>query len=168
MKKPITAERLLELFDYDPTSGHFRRKIYRSPNAKAGQQAGYINPQGYMRLIIDGIGYQGHRLAWLYHYGHWPAGVIDHKDGNRANNAIDNLRDCTRSQNLQNMKRQKNNKCGKKGVSQRPHAKTKTWRATIRHNGKLIHLGNFETKEAAHDAYVQAAKRLFGEYAREN
>lgn len=166
--KKLTATRLRGLFDYDPLTGLFFRRTYRSPNAKIGQQAGCVNPQGYVRISIDGQYYQGHRLAWLHYYGKWPTGVIDHKDGNRANNAINNLRDCTRRQNLQNMKTQKNNQCGMKGVSKRPNAKSNKWRANIRHNGKLIHLGNFETAEAAHEAYVQAAKRLFGEFAREN
>jgi len=93
--------------------------------------------------------------------GDWPSGVVDHKDGNRANNVGKNLRDATLQQNNWN---RKPNSSGLKGVSYVP--RRKKWRAQIRVNGKKKEIGVFPTPEAAHAAYVAAAKKIHGEYLR--
>lgn len=102
MAKPeLTAERLRELLHYDPLTGTFTRLVAAS-NAGAGAHAGCAAKNGYMRCNVDGRLYYMHRLAWLYMTGGWPAGDIDHVDGDRANNRWANLRAATRSQNAQN------------------------------------------------------------------
>jgi hypothetical protein len=85
---------------------------------------------------------------------------VDHKDGNTFNNAVENLRWVTRSENSKNMK--VTNSTGFKGVQ----AHGKKFRAKIEINGKSTHLGTFETAEAAHEAYKAAASEHFGDYAR--
>lgn len=86
----LTVERLRELLDYDPETGVFRWKEPRR-KCRVGEVAGSLRKDGYVKIQVDGRFYQAHRLAWLCVYGVWPS-AIDHIDGNRANNAIANLR----------------------------------------------------------------------------
>lgn len=90
--------------------------------------------------------------------------VCDHRDGNSLNNRRSNLRVATIRQNAQNAKIQKNNKSGFKGVCRDIKCHNR-WTARISVNGKYIHLGNFSSPEEAHDAYVEAAQKYFGEFA---
>ncbi len=89
---------------------------------------------------------------------------VDHKDGNNLNCRRDNLRVTNHAGNMQNSRRRKNNKSGYKGVWW--HKDAHAWQAQIRVNGKAVHLGYFDTPEAAHAAYCNAAKAQFGEFAR--
>jgi len=96
--------------------------------------------------------------------GYWPQNQMDHKDGNGLNNRWSNLRECSRSQNGANRQGpQKNNKLGIKGVGL--HVKSGKYHARIRVHGKQIHLGYYDTSEAAACAYQKAAKKHFGEFA---
>jgi hypothetical protein len=160
----ITAERLRELLDYDGETGVFRWRSNRGRMAKLGQQAGSSNSSGYVLIRIDGKDYRAHRLAWLHVNGAWPQDEIDHINCNRSDNRIGNIREASHSQNNANRPRYKNNRSGFKGVAW--HAKTGRWRAEIRLSRRSRHLGLFDTPEAAHSAYMDAASRLFGEFAR--
>lgn len=119
-------------------------------------------------ISVDYQIYRGHLLAWLYMAGEWPKSFIDHKDLNKHNNAWDNLREATKSQNMANVGLIKSNKSGLKGVSRyrAGEAYGKSWQASIGKDGKSKHLGHFATKEEAHAAYVAAAQNIFGEFAR--
>jgi len=90
---------------------------------------------------------------------------IDHKDGNGLNNQKENLRACTHSQNQMNM-RPIGGSSKYKGVCW--YKRYKKWRSQIRVNGKKIHLGYFDSEEDAAGAYDDAAKIIFGEFARFN
>ena len=46
-------------------------------------------------------------------------------------------------------------------------ARSQKWQARITVNKKQVYLGLFNTQEAAHAAYVAAAQKYFGEFARE-
>ena len=94
--------------------------------------------------------------------GKWCSQVIDHRDGDPSNNRWTNLRSATRSQNSANKRLYRSNACGLKGVCRERSG----WRATIYKNGRRRHLGNFPTPQEAHAAYVKAARKLFGEFAR--
>jgi len=158
----ITAERLRELLTYDSESGEFTWRASRRNNMRQGDRAGCLNVYGYWCIRIDGRLYTAHRLAWLFVHDEWRTGDLDHADGNRANNAISNLRPATRSQNNANSRRRGNNTSGYKGVSF--HQRLKKWFARLRKDGKRHHLGCFVTPEAAHPAYCQAAQKLHGEF----
>jgi hypothetical protein len=121
--------------------------------------AGY-DAHGYLKIRIDRRNYLLHRLAWLYVHGCWPVGQIDHRDLNPANNAISNLRDATHAQNKQNSRGLRGD--GLKGV-RLSHGK---WQASIRVNGRRLHLGTFSAPESARAAYVAAASKHHGEFAR--
>lgn len=91
---------------------------------------------------------------------------VDHINHNGLDNRKSNLRVCTNSENGRNKSAQGNNASGYKGVSWK--GRDKRWRATIRAMGKHIHLGTFDTPEAAADAYDKAALKYHGEFARTN
>jgi hypothetical protein len=90
--------------------------------------------------------------------------LVDHRNGNGLDNTRANLRPCSRSGNMQNMKTHKDNKSGYKGV-RRDRGK---WLATIRVNGKVVFLGRFDLVTDAARAYDTAATKHFGEFARTN
>jgi hypothetical protein len=93
-----------------------------------------------------------------------PRGVqVDHRNGNGLDNLRDNLRLATRSQNQFNRTASANSACGLKGVNF--HKQKKKWRAAIGVNNKTHWLGYFDTAEEAGSVYIEAAKRLHGEFA---
>ena len=163
MLNAISHERVMELFNYDPETGILTWKVRRSKRFKVGHIAGTIRQKtGYREVEIEGRYYLAHRLAWFYVHGTW-AKRIDHRDGDRLNNRAANLREATVSQNAANKKMNVTNRCGFKGV--RASGRNR-WRATIETNHKSYSLGTFGTPEEAHAAYMAAAEKLFGEFAR--
>jgi HNH endonuclease/AP2 domain len=92
-----------------------------------------------------------------------PTGIeVDHRDGDGLNNRRDNLRSATSSQNAQNQKAKSNNRSGLKGIWKLPDGR---WKAKVVCGGISHYLGIFFTPEDAHAAYIEAAKRLHGEFA---
>jgi hypothetical protein len=124
------------------------------------QKPAGFSHRGYRCIAVDGKQYMAHRLAWLYVYGRFPKGGLDHKNRVAADNRISNLRNANQSQNSGNKKVHVNNRLGLKGV-RKMH---KNWQARIMLNGSAIYLGTFATPEAAHLAYCRAAKKLYGEF----
>ena len=153
----ITPERLREILAYCKETGKFTRLQRTSTRVKIGDVAGSVDANGYVIIYADNRPYKAHRLAWLHVHGAWPDNQIDHIDGCRSNNAFANLRDVTKAVNLQNQKRApRSSTHGFFGVTRNK----KRWQAKIRANGKLHHIGLFETPEQAHQAYVDAKRRL--------
>lgn len=87
---------------------------------------------------------------------------VDHKDTDRTNNSLANLRWCTLKENQHNRSMSKNNTSGYKGVSF--YKRDKKWRAEIKIDGKLIHLGYFDTAEEASAVRSARANQEFGEF----
>lgn len=88
---------------------------------------------------------------------------VDHIDGNKLNNRIENLRICTHQQNTFNRKKLSNKTSIYKGVGF--YKRTGRWQARITFNRKLIHLGMFDDPKEAASAYNIAAKKYFGKFA---
>lgn len=144
----ITAEQLRELLIYDPETGIFTRND--------GEPAGTTHATGYIDIRVDGLKYRAHRLAWLYMTGSFPVGVVDHRDGARANNRWNNLRDVTQFVNMQNQRLPRaDSRSGLLGVT----AHQGRWRASIKVDGRRIYLGTYQEPEEAQAAYL-SAKRL--------
>lgn len=148
----LDSTRLRELLKYNARTGAFVR---RHPGVS--RPAGGINALGYHQISVDGMLYYGHRLAWLYVYGEWPAGCVDHINGDRADNRLRNLRVGTRGQNLQNMRHPKSTN-PYLGVSL--HKASKLWHARIQVRGVVTSLGYHKTPETARAAYIAAKRRL--------
>jgi hypothetical protein len=172
-ERPLpTAEDVRELLSYEPMSGSLTWKARqrngqpsRIFNAKfAGKQAGTVNSKGYLMVSIHGRDMLAHRVIWLMTTGEWPDRDIDHEDGDGLNNQLSNLRLATESQNLANSKKRSDNSTGWKGVSF--NKGFGRYIAQIGANGKKYYLGHFATAEDAHAAYVEAAKKYHGEFAR--
>lgn len=149
---------LKELLWYDKVSGLFLWRNAKKYNAIAPWSKAGWSDGGYIRIQIGKKGYLAHRLAWLYEHGVWPEKDVDHINGNRCDNRIENLRDVSRKINTQNRRCAGiNSTTGVLGVSR--HRDTDKWISGIYINGKRIHLGVFETIEEAEKAYVQAKRQ---------
>lgn len=159
MENELTQEMLKSRLDYNPETGIFTRKFSPSRNVAAGSIPGKIKRDGYKFITINGREYPSHRLAWMYVTGAWPLGCIDHINGNRTDNRIQNLRDVSTSENLQNQRvAHRDNKTGFLGVSR----KGVRFVAKICVNYKDVHLGTFPTPETAHAAYISAKRNIHG------
>jgi hypothetical protein len=159
MADEIIAARVRELLHYDPATGIFTRKVRTAQRHQVGDRAcGNPMKAGHLRVAFDSKKFLAHRVAWLYVYGKWPDNDIDHINGDPTDNRVENLRDVTNRINRQNMRnpRGKSNS-GLLGVFL--HKETGKWRARIQLDGKGIHLGLFDTPEAAHEAYLVAKRK---------
>jgi hypothetical protein len=153
----LTTSRLKELLSYDKDTGVFMWLKSRG-GAKKGMVAGCIDSDGYVQIGLDGKLYRAHRVAFLYVFDRWPSEEIDHINGDRTDNRIKNLRESTRAENMQNLK--KPSVPGKSGLfgAQWSSAKRK-WRAAIKTKGFRKHLGYFDTPEEARNAYILEKKK---------
>lgn len=161
----LTHGRLVEVLDYNPTTGEFHWKVDRKgPGAKVGRLAGSSHKSGYWRIKIDGVYYRAHRLAWLHVNGAWPSREIDHINGVRGDNRIANLRDVDHMINCRNKNTPaRHNKCGFIGVSYQPdRTSPKKYQAKIRREDKTHFIGYYTTPEEAHAAYLVARTKVDG------
>ena len=147
----VSYERAHELLEYRDGALYWRES--RGRVAK-GSLAGYICKDGYRKLVLDRVDYYVHRIVWLLSYGSWPENEIDHKDQNKLNNQVDNLRVVTSKTNCENKTRYSNNSSGYTGVFWNLDANK--WQAQFVSNKKKFHIGYFENKEDAHKAVTQA------------
>lgn len=142
-------------------------------NRETGQffwkkEAGTITGHGYRYIRVNGKMMLAHRMAWLMAHGEDPKGkLVDHINGDRLDNRIENLRVATFSQNGANAQRHSRNTNGLKGASKvvRKGRWTGRWQASITVRNRQINLGYFDTKEEAHAAYLDAAREHQGEFA---
>lgn len=151
---PLDVERLREVLNYDPETGIFRWKISPRNRTLPGDIAGFKNDSGYMLCTIDQQTIRLHRAAWALHYGEMPRKHIDHINGIRDDNRIENLRLATVSENCQNSALRKTSKTGVKGVHFRKD--TGKFSVTITVNKKTMHLGCFDKIEDAKAARLRA------------
>lgn len=161
----LSPRELHELLDYDPLTGEMRWKArplrmfkderwQRTWNTRqAGNRAFTVSHQGYRRGMIFRRMYLEHVVAWAMQHGEWPTGQIDHINGIRADNRLENLREVSRAQNCRNARMKSNNTSGVTGVV--PHKGR--WRAYVN-----LHLGIFDTIEEAAAARKAAEHRIGG------
>lgn len=134
----ISKEYLHERFTY--RDGELYWKVVFSNRLKIGQLAGDRDGRGYRRVMIGKQHYKMHILIWIMFNGEVPSGlIVDHRDQNKDNNLIGNLRLLTKAQNNLNTNR--------KGVSY-DSARHK-WRAQTSIDNKTVTLGSFDTKAEA-------------------
>lgn len=150
----LTQERVRELFTYNPLDEHLRAKVKRKGSStNVGDIVGCPNNTGYLRVCIDRKYYTVHKVIWLYATGQLLGTPIDHIDGNRSNNRLENLRKVTKQENERNKTVRRDNKLGILGVEQR---KSGRFVAYITPNRKKLCLGTYDTLEEAAEARHQA------------
>jgi hypothetical protein len=173
-----TQEYLHECFDYAPEAGelywrhrplsHFHNTRLRTAqsyqnawNAQfATKKFGHEAPDGYVVGCLNNQSFQAARIIIRWMTGEAPR-QVDHRDRDRANNRWLNLRAATVAQNKANSGVSPRNQCGWKGVN----ARRGRFCARMFRDGKYKHLGVFDTPEAAHAAYLAAARARWGEFA---
>jgi hypothetical protein len=105
-----------------------------------------------------------HRVIWKLHTGNEPGAHLDHIDGDKLNNRIENLREVSAEENARNKPKPKNNRSGFKGVC---WEQGRGWKAYITAGGRQIKIGRFKRLEDAVAARHAAAERLHGEFRRD-
>jgi hypothetical protein len=147
----VSQSRLRDALNYDPDTGCFTRKT-SAGGFKVGSEAGSVNAvNGYRYISVDRKYYLAHRLAWLYEFGEWPKGSIDHINHVRTDNRITNLRDVTPRQNNLNLSLAANNTSGSSGVIW--DKSRNMWIAVVKQDRRNLFLGRYDTKE-----YAEAAR----------
>ena len=152
----LTKKELDYLFLYDEISGKLLNRINRSSNSKVGEEAGFY-VDGYRVVEIAGKPYKVHRIIWCMVTGSWPKEQIDHINGIKNDNRLINLREVSAKENSYNRAKGTRNTSGTVGVYL--HKETGRWRAMIRVDQKLIHLGLFKTKAAAIAARIEGERK---------
>jgi len=159
----MKIERVKALFYY--RDGKLYNKVSRG-SARKDHVTGYISEDGYRRVRVDGKYYYVHRLTWFIVTGkEVPEDLfIDHIDGDRLNNSIDNLRLATSLENQYNKARQTNGSSNYKGVWY--DSIKSCWKASIRFQGKRHYIGQFNTELEAALAYEKLAVEIQGKFAK--
>lgn len=146
-----------DIFEYK--DGAIYWKIRPANRMRVGDFAGTKN-KGYIQVNCkartgDNKIYPAHRIIWEMHNGPIPPGMdIDHINGVRDDNRIENLRCVTPADNSRNRKVGTNNESGFLGVAwYKPGSK---WVARISKNGKWSHIGYFDDLDDAINARQQA------------
>ena len=177
----LTQEVLTDAFNYKDGL-----LIWRCPiNHKVivGSIAGCIRNSDGRRIVgLNGANYFHSRLVFLWHHGYMPK-IVDHKNRNKSDDRIENLREATITQNNANKSSHKNSSSKYLGVSihifkryvwanKNRDAKvlkvSKYWSAKICVNKKRIHIGIFKSEIKAARAYNKFAEKYFGEFANLN
>ena len=162
----IEHHRLLQLLHYDPQTGLFTWLVQYNSRTTVGSVAGCLDDKGYRKIQLFGKQYYSGRLAWFYMAKQWPSCLIDHKDGDQANDAWSNLREATYGESTHN-RYLPVGESRLRGV-RRVHSNPFKWEARIAVGYHRMSLGTFDSAEEAHAAYLVASENLHGEYAPHN
>jgi len=167
----MEAKDLRQLLSYNPDTGELiwldrDEGYFKKPTDAKGWNKKYAGTKafqtlhyGYLHGHIFKRHYFAHRVAWAIHYGYWPTGQIDHVNGLRSDNRIENLRDVSHSDNQKNVKLRRDNKCGTPGIDWKKHASA--WRVRVNREGKRHLLGYFKNLDEA-VAARKSAEELYG------
>jgi hypothetical protein len=138
----MRIETLSELLEYREGNLYWRKT--RRGKARKGSVAGSKRQDGYVMVEVGGNRFFAHRLIWMLFNGSIPAGMqVDHINGIRDDNRIENLRLLSQTDNIRAASRRprKNNTSGVPGVYYNISPKARGYVARISVNGKRIELG---------------------------
>lgn len=156
----IDQKTALELFDY--REGVLYWRVKKSKKTVIGSKAGFYN-QKYGQVRINGRAEYIHRVVYAMFFGETNL-EIDHIDGDKHNNRIENLRAATRCQNGANTPKPAHNSSGVKNVSR--HSRTGKWQVRLIANKKPMFFGLFDDLELAALVASEARDKYHGEFAR--
>jgi hypothetical protein len=151
--------RFHELFDYD--DGKLVRKVSIGAS-KAGSIVSYKEPNGYLRVRVDNKRYTVHQVVFCMQHGFIPK-MLDHINGIKDDNRIENLRVATSSQNGYNTKIKSSNTTGVKNVQYIKHMDKYQVRLKINKQNTVI--GHFKDLELAELVAIEARNKYHGEFA---
>jgi hypothetical protein len=149
-----------EYLSYDKDTGILTWKKRKANCVFIGKEAGHLNKKGYKCIEISGKEFKAHRIAWYLHYNEWPYGEIDHKNGNSADNRIENLRIADRSKNCQNFK------CHRNGRPVGVYFHKNAWVAQApkkfldRDEPEPKYIGRYKTMEEAGQAVIDFCTKM--------
>lgn len=162
----LTLDYLKECFYYHPDgylvwredrpSSHFASPSSHQTYLKrfAGKRAGTTDGKGYRSIFLKGKHCLEHRIIFFMHHGYCPP-LIDHRDQDKANNRVENLREATQKENMNNRRprRTSNGKyaTGYSNIYNFPKVRSKkTYRVILPKTTTTPHRsGSFETLEEA-------------------
>lgn len=156
----FTQQDIQNTFDY--IDGFLYWKDPKSNRVINRRLAGYKTKHNYRKVHFFGKQIYEHRLIFMMHYGFMPK-YIDHIDGNKSNNKIENLREVEHYQNMMNVKIKKNNSSGIKGVCFDKNRSK--WMVRITANNKTINLGRYDDLELAELVAQEARHKYHKNYA---
>lgn len=161
----LQIEVIKEYLRYEPDSGKFFWVKRSSDKNKPGSRAGRARSlRGYRQVTLLGVTMYEHRLAWMYCHGELPLGCcIDHINGVKGDNRIDNLRLASQFENAANVGAKKDNTSGHKNVHW-CNAKGR-WIAKVKRQGKTIYAGSFTDYDAAVMAANETRIKVHGAFA---
>lgn len=157
----LTQDEALKVFNY--SNGKLYWKIKSSYRLNIGDEAGYLKSSGYVAIAYAGKVYRAHRLIYLMFNGVIPK-TLDHINGNRSDNRIENLREATDSQNQHNRKVNSKNPTKCKNV--RWIARIKRYWVALNVNKQCISLGYFKDLELADLVAQEARNKYHGQFAK--
>jgi len=143
-------------WDIDELREHFELvddKVYRKTAEGLVPAKEHSNGKGYVCVRHAGPLIKSHRLIWMLHYGYNPI-ILDHINGDTTDNRIENLREVTHRENLQNQHKHREGK--PPGIYLR---KRKYW-ACIEIQCNQAHVGPYTTEKDAACAYEAACANL--------
>ena len=147
----MTYDEAVEHFDYNPRTGAFRRVGGKTLHGA--------------QVSFKGKVYTKSKVIWLMMTCEWPDATIDHIDRNKHNDAWDNYRLCSRAQNAANTLNRNTQSGERLKGAYRTTGGGKPWFSSITIDGTTHYLGRFDTEQEAHEAYVDAATTVWGDFA---
>jgi hypothetical protein len=157
MLDDLTQAYLNSMFSYDPLTGRLTAKV-KSGRFVPGKEVGSVKGGGYRQVRISGKTYLVHRVIWCMVYGNFPAKRVDHKDRNRLNNSISNLRVVTAIGNATNRSGRVESKTGIKGVCW--HSRVQRWYVQIRSEGRVVYRSYYDDLSVAESVAVREYAKL--------
>lgn len=168
MNELPSQEALRTMFDFNHVTGQLFWKRREDRDSQwngryAGKEVGTVSSKGYRGTELNNVRFSLHRIIYKLAYGEMPKNMqIDHIDGDKLNNRLDNLRLVTNSENQRNRKADKGRKY--KGV----YKCKKGFKVEITHLGDRIYGGFFATERIAAFVYDELAREHHGEHANFN
>lgn len=159
----ITQQTIADCFEYKDGLLYWKGISHPNKQRLLDKPAGSIHKTGYRHITWKGKTQKAHRLIFMLHHGYMPP-EVDHINGNREDNRIENLRPANRSENQCNRGALASNTSGYPGVSW--HKKSKSWVVRVMKNGKTVVNQYIKDLELAGLFATEARSLYHGEYAK--